>query len=96
MLQLLGENSNIPLDIPQALDAYNGRTCQEIKRLHKDYGPIVAVGPRTVIFSDPAMIEKVYATRSPFPKVRNTDYVARYLANPFYSRVTTGGHYGLS
>lgn len=57
------------LDIFQVLDAYNGRTCQVIQRLHKTYGPVVAVGPRTVMFSDPALIEKVYATRAPFPKV---------------------------
>ncbi|XP_044718105.1 cytochrome p450 domain-containing protein [Hirsutella rhossiliensis] len=55
-------------DIFQALDAYNGRTCQVIKRMQEEYGPVVAVGPRTVIFSDPAMIDKVYATRNPFPK----------------------------
>ncbi|KAB8075712.1 cytochrome P450 [Aspergillus leporis] len=55
-------------DFFQALDAYNGRTCQIIQRLHKEYGPVVQVGPRTVIFSNPSMIEKVYATRAPFPK----------------------------
>ncbi|KAK3347596.1 putative cytochrome P450 monooxygenase [Neurospora tetraspora] len=55
-------------DIFQVLDAYNGITCQVIQRLHKEYGPVVAVGPRTVMFSDPAMIDVVYATRSPFPK----------------------------
>ncbi|KAK2006228.1 putative cytochrome P450 monooxygenase [Colletotrichum eremochloae] len=55
-------------DIFQVLDAYNGRTCQVIKSMQQRYGPVVLVGPRTVIFSDPAMIDKVYATRNPFPK----------------------------
>ncbi|KAI1374304.1 putative cytochrome P450 monooxygenase [Hypoxylon crocopeplum] len=55
-------------DIFQALDAYNGRTCRVIQRLHREYGPVVQVGPRTVMFADPAMVDKVYATRSPFPK----------------------------
>ncbi|KAK1963582.1 putative cytochrome P450 monooxygenase, partial [Colletotrichum sublineola] len=55
-------------DIFQVLDAYNGRTCQVIKSMQQRYGPVVLVGPRTVIFSDPVMIDKVYATRNPFPK----------------------------
>ena len=42
---------------------------------------MVQVGPRTVIFSDPAMIEKVYANRSPFPKVCNADPSVRDFIN---------------
>ena len=55
-------------DIFQVVDAYKGRTCRSIQQLHRDFGPIVLVGPRTVMFSDPAMIDQVYPHQNPLPK----------------------------
>jgi hypothetical protein len=57
------------LDLFQVLDTYHERTRLAIGRLHMEYGPVVQIGPRTLIFSDPAMIEQVYGNRSPLPKV---------------------------
>lgn len=50
------------------VDAYKGRTCRSIQKLHRDFGPVVLVGPRTVMFSDPAMIDQVYPHQNPLPK----------------------------
>ncbi|KIW82636.1 hypothetical protein Z517_05663 [Fonsecaea pedrosoi CBS 271.37] len=55
-------------DLFQMLDTYHERTRLTIVQLHEEYGPVVQVGPRTLLFSDPAMIEQVYGNRSPLPK----------------------------
>lgn len=78
------QRSNISLDIFQVLDTYNERTRLVVQRLHKDYGPVVQIGPRTLIFSDPTMIDQVYSNRSPLPKV--CDYRPSCTHDPLLSR----------
>ncbi|EXJ69160.1 uncharacterized protein A1O5_08095 [Cladophialophora psammophila CBS 110553] len=55
-------------DLFQVLDTYHERTRLAIAELHRVYGPVVQIGPRTLIFCDPAMVDEVYGTRSPLPK----------------------------
>jgi hypothetical protein len=39
--------------------------------LHKNYGPIVRLGPKTVSISDPEAIKTIYALNAGFVKVSN-------------------------
>lgn len=39
------------------------------QQIHEKYGEVVRIGPKTVIFRDPAAIPTVYPMRAGFPKV---------------------------
>jgi hypothetical protein len=39
--------------------------------LHKKYGPLVRIGPKEVLISDPEAIKVIYTLRSGFIKVRS-------------------------
>lgn len=47
---------------------YSGRWAEELVNLHKQYGPIVRIGPQHVIISDPKSIRKVLAAGSKYTR----------------------------
>lgn len=56
-------------DIWRLLLVWNRRPEVAHRALHAKYGPLVRVGPRTVIASDPDAIKIVYALNAGFTKV---------------------------
>ncbi|KAH8896394.1 putative cytochrome P450 monooxygenase [Thozetella sp. PMI_491] len=74
-------------DLFQVLDAYYERTRSSIQQLHAEYGPVVLVGPRTLLFSDPAMVDKVYANRSPLPKSHHFAPMRHEINNVVYPNI---------
>ncbi|RMZ88715.1 hypothetical protein DV736_g4066, partial [Chaetothyriales sp. CBS 134916] len=75
------------LDLFQVLDTYHERTRLAIGRLHMEYGPVVQIGPRTLIFSDPAMIEQVYGNRTPLPKSHHFQPLRHELNGVVYPNI---------
>lgn len=61
-------------DIFQVLDTYYETTRKSVLELHARYGDVVVIGPNTLIFSDPGMIDVVYGNRNPLPKVCRDDF----------------------
>ena len=52
--------------------AYNqnfGNFTNKLSQLHREYGPIVRIGPNTVSFSDAAAVGTIYSMHGEFRKV---------------------------
>lgn len=52
---------------------FTGRKTPTLHEMHQRYGPVVRVAPNEVLFSDPALIKKIYG------------FTASYLKTPFYT-----------
>lgn len=56
-------------NIWRLMTAFGGQYHITNIELHRRHGPAVRVGPKTLSLSDPALINKAYATRDPWTKV---------------------------
>jgi cytochrome P450 len=54
--------------IPLNFHAYNGTECTAVHYLHRDFGPIVRVGPNDVDIADGDALEEIYVKKGGFRK----------------------------
>jgi hypothetical protein len=52
---------------------YDGKAPSKYRKVHREYGPIVRVGPNHVSMSDPEVIPQIYGIGTDFPKVALPD-----------------------
>ncbi|KAL4878051.1 cytochrome P450 [Aspergillus karnatakaensis] len=81
-------------NIWRTLDTYKGRSQYTAIALHRQYGPLVRVGPKHISVGDPAAIKTIYAinngfTKTAFYPIQAARYDKKPMMNLFATRDET-------